>query len=238
MRRRKRRVRRKRSVLRKSLVVAGATLAAFLLLSVVLTLPLRFVAPPVTAFMLQDASGREPLAWQWRDAGEISPFLPLAVVAAEDQKFLDHSGFDVESIEKALARHEAGGRLRGASTISQQLAKNLYLWPGRSFLRKGLEAWLTVCLELALPKRRILELYVNVAEFAPGVYGAEAAARHHFGKSAARLSRYEAALLAGVLPNPKRLDAGRPSRYVRERQSWILGQMARLERERFLAGLD
>jgi len=234
MRRRKRRESGKRRILRKGLVVASATLAAVLLLSVTLTLPLRFLPPPTTAFMLQDASGRDPLAWQWRDA----PYLPLAVVAAEDQKFLGHAGFDVESIEKALARHEAGGRLRGASTISQQLAKNLYLWPGRSFLRKGLEAWLTVFLELTLPKRRILELYVNVAEFGPGIYGAEAAARHHFGKSASGLTRYEAALLAGVLPSPKRLDAGRPSRYLRERQRWILGQMTRLERERFLAGLD
>ena len=159
-------------------------------------------------------------------------------VAAEDQRFADHRGLDFKSIKDSLDNAERGGRLRGASTISQQLAKNLYLWPGRSFLRKGLEAYFTVLLELFLPKKRILELYLNVAEFGPGVYGVGAASRHFFGRPAARLRDVEGALLAAVLPNPRRLRADNPSEYVRERQFWILGQIGRLRREGWLTTLD
>ncbi len=213
-------------------VLLGAFVA-----SVALVLPLRFLAPATSAFMLQDDSGRVPPAYEWRDWPDLGAAAALAVVAAEDQKFGQHAGFDVESIRRAVAAHGNGARLRGASTITQQVAKNLYLWPGRSFLRKGLEAWFTVLLELCLPKRRILEIYLNIAEFAPGVYGIEAASRHFFARPAAALSASEAALLAAVLPNPRRLDAGRPSPYLRERQRWILGQMARLHREGWLTTL-
>ena len=128
--------------------------------------------------------------------------------------------------------------MRGASTISQQTVKNLYLWRGRSFLRKGFEAWLTVVAEISLPKRRILEIYLNIAEFGPGIYGVGAASRHYFGKPPSRLSDAEAALLAAVLPNPRRLHADRPSRYVRERQRWILTQMRRLRREGWMTRLE
>ncbi len=228
----------RRKQLRRWLRIAGIALALLLAFSVVLTLPLRYVAPPTTAFMLQDASGREPVAWHWRDWPALGDALPLAAVASEDQKFTSHFGFDVESIRKSVSGAGRGTRLRGASTISQQLAKNLYLWPGRSFLRKGLEAWLTLFLEIGLPKRRILELYLNVAEFGPGIYGAEAASRHFFGKPAAALTQREAALLVAVLPNPARYDAGRPTPYLRERQAWILGQMARLRREGWHTTLD
>jgi monofunctional biosynthetic peptidoglycan transglycosylase len=155
----------------------------------------------------------------------MSPDVALAVVAAEDQKFPVHSGFDLEAIEDAMDERKSGRRTRGASTISQQVAKNLFLWPGKNWLRKGLEAWLTIWIELLWPKQRILETYLNVAQFGPGVFGVEAAAHAYFHKPAAQLDRDEAALLAAVLPSPERFNAARPSNYVLERRSWILGQM-------------
>jgi monofunctional glycosyltransferase len=152
-----------------------------------------------------------------------------AVIAAEDQRFFEHHGIDFQSIERALDEHESGDDLRGASTITQQVAKNVFLWPGRSFVRKALEAYFALLIEALLPKQRILEVYLNVAELGPGVFGVEAAARRYFGTSAARLTETQAALLAAVLPNPRRLSAERPSAYVRGRQAWVLGQMALLE---------
>jgi monofunctional biosynthetic peptidoglycan transglycosylase len=171
----------------------------------------------------------------WVDYAHIAPSAALAVMASEDQQFPFHHGFDVKSIRAAEKNNEEGGRLHGASTISQQLAKNLFLWPGRSYLRKGLEAWFTVLLETLLPKERILEIYLNVVEFGPGIYGVEAAAREFFHASAARLTANEAALLAAVLPNPERLHADRPSRYVAERRDFILGQMRVLADANYLS---
>lgn len=213
---------------------------AFLLLigiTVALIVPFRWVDPTTSAFMLQDESGRTPLMFEWIGWPEMGSALPLAVVAAEDQKFASHYGFDVSSIRASVEDFSAGEPLRGASTITQQVAKNLYLWPGRAFLRKGIEAWLTLWIELTWPKERILETYLNIAEFGPGVYGARAASRFHFGKSPAALSDAEAALLAAVLPNPKALSAHEPSAYVLERQRWILSQMQRLRREQWLLRL-
>jgi monofunctional biosynthetic peptidoglycan transglycosylase len=186
--------------------------------------------------MLQARAAREhrPLRYLWVDYPLISHQAALAVMAAEDQRFPFHHGFDIESIHKAEINNEEGGRVHGASTISQQLAKNLFLWPGRSYLRKALEAWFTVLLETLLPKQRILELYLNVVQFGPGVYGVEAAAHDYFHTSAAALSASDAALLAAVLPNPLRLHADRPSRYVSERREWILGQMHTLGEENYL----
>jgi len=215
-----------------------AAVALPILASILLTLPLRWLPPPTTSFILQDDSGRVPVFREWRDWQDLGAPAALAVVASEDQRFADHFGIDVTSIRRSLARRGDGGNLRGASTITQQLAKNLYLWPGRSFVRKGLEAWLALNLELFLPKRRILEIYLNVAEFGPGVYGVPAASSHYFGKAPASLTIREAALLAAVLPNPARLDAGRPSAYVRERQAWIAGQAERLRRESWLTRID
>jgi monofunctional glycosyltransferase len=149
------------------------------------------------------------------------------VVAAEDQKFPSHRGFDVESIGDAWEQR-ARGRVRGASTISQQVAKNLFLWSGRSWVRKGFEAWFTVLIESLWSKQRILEVYLNVAEFGPGIYGAEAAAQRHFGKPAAALTRREAALLAAVLPDPRAMRAAVPSAYVARRARWIERQAAQL----------
>ena len=162
----------------------------------------------------------------WSDWNEISPHLAASVIAAEDQKFPDHFGFDFESIANALEEPER--KRRGASTISQQVVKNLYLWPGRSLVRKGLEAYLTLAIETLWPKRRILEIYLNIAEFGPDVFGAAAGSELHFRKSPGRLSAREAALMAAVLPNPARFSAGRPSEYVAQRADRIGSEAHRL----------
>lgn len=218
------------------------------LLLVLATLPLlpvlfhRFFDPTHTAFMWVArselrAAGRDGgVERRWADIEAIHPNLRLAVIASEDQKFAEHFGFDIEAIQKAVAynerpRNQRAKRVRGASTISQQVAKNLYLWPGRSLLRKGLEAYLTLLIEATWPKRRILEVYLNVAQFDADLFGAEAAAQRFFRKPAAKLTAAEAALLAAVLPNPKRYRAARPSKYVQRRQSYIQDQMAELGRE-------
>ena len=223
---------------RRLLSGAIVVIALFVLASVAVTLPLKWFEPPTTAFMLRDGSGRIPVAYRWVDWDAVGSAAVLAVVAAEDQKFKAHFGLDIESIRDSIETSKKGKRLRGASTISQQVAKNLYLWPGRSFVRKGLEAWFTVLLEAFLPKRRILEIYVNIAQFGPGIYGVGAASDHYFHKTPGRLYDREAALLAAVLPNPVRMDVASPSGYVRERQAWIVGQMARLRREGWLANLQ
>lgn len=171
----------------------------------------------------------------WVSMDEISPWMGLAVIAAEDQKFPDHWGFDVTAIEKALAHNERNeNRIRGASTLSQQTAKNLFLWDGRSWVRKGLEAGLTLGMETVWSKKRILTVYLNIAEFGDGIFGVEAAAQRYFHKPASRLSLSEAALLAAVLPNPLRFKANAPSGYVRNRQAWIMRQMRQLGGESFM----
>jgi len=213
-------------------------LAIAVCMSVALVLPLRWVSPPTSSFMLQDDSGRIPVYYEWTDWDRLGTSTALAVVASEDQKFAQHFGLDVGSIADSIEDAEDGGRMRGASTISQQVAKNLYLWPGRSLVRKGIEAYLAVMLEICLPKRRILEIYLNIAEFGPGIYGVAPASEHFFGKEASTLSDREAALLAAVLPNPIAYHAGNPSEYLRERQQWIITQMARLRREQWLQLLD
>ena len=159
------------------------------------------------------------------------------MVAAEDQMFPEHFGFDLESISDAIDKHSKGRRLRGASTISQQVAKNLFLWSGRSFIRKGLEAYYTALIELIWPKRRILEVYLNIAEFGDGIYGVSAAGEAFFKKSPSKLSPSDAALLAAVLPSPARLRADRPSIYVNSRRLWILDQMLQLGGAAYLKGI-
>ncbi|MBB5208854.1 monofunctional biosynthetic peptidoglycan transglycosylase [Chiayiivirga flava] len=206
---------------------------ALLVLSALPVLLWRFVDPPTSAFMLaRQIQARDEddfvLRQTWVAFDAVSPTLPVALVAAEDQKFPMHGGFDVDAIRSVIDQREAGEASRGASTISQQVAKNLFLWSGRSWVRKGLEAYYTVLIELAWPKRRILEVYVNIVEFGDGVYGAEAAAQHFFGKSAAQLDASESALLAAVLPNPKVLRVDRPSAYVLRRQRWVARQVRQL----------
>ena len=193
-----------------------------------LVLPLRWINPATTAFMVQHWVMSAAPYYHWTDWDDISPHAAVAVIAAEDQTFFEHRGFDVDSIQDALAEAQQGGRVRGASTISQQVSKNLFLWPGRSVTRKGLEAYVTVFVELFWPKRRILEVYLNVAEFGDGIYGIAAASDHFFDTVPARIDADQAALLAAVLPNPKRLKVDEPSVYVRERQAWIRTQMIQL----------
>lgn len=204
----------------------------FLGLSVGLTILYTFLPVPITPLMVQrwteqafDSERPVRFEKQWVSLREISPHLQLAVVCSEDQEFLEHEGFDFEAIEKAYEYNQTHKKKRGASTISQQTAKNVFLWPSRSWLRKGLEVWFTFLTELCWSKKRIMTLYLNVIEFGDGIYGAEAASQHFFHKSAKDLSRREAALLAAVLPSPLRYDAANPPQNVRERQSWILRQM-------------
>ena len=225
---------------RRSWLARSARAIAFGLLSVaagsvLLIAMFRWVPVPITSFMIQDRiaalgedrAGSRP-SHNWVPWTAISRHAAVAVIAAEDQRFLQHNGFDLEAIDKAWTDAKRGRRLRGASTISQQVAKNLFLWPGQSWLRKGLEAWFTLWIEWLWPKQRILEVYLNSAEFGRGVWGVEAASRHFFGKPAAKLNRHEAALLAAVLPSPKRFRADNPSPYLRQRQAWILRQMSML----------
>ena len=194
------------------------------LLPPALVLALRWLPPPTTAFMLQ--SETRPVRYQWVPASQIADVARRAVVAAEDQKFWVHEGFDFEAIEKALENNQKKNRrIRGASTISQQTAKNLFLWPGGGYFRKGVEATFTVLIEKFWGKDRILEVYLNVAEFGPGIYGVEAASQAHFGKSAARLRPEEAARLAAILPSPRRWSARNPGPYVQKRSAWVLRQM-------------
>lgn len=207
----------------------GVVLLVAWLASVAAVVLLRFVPPPITAMMLWQGGPLRDLDYVWVDVRDIAPAAPRAVIAAEDQKFLAHHGFDLQSIEGAIDDYRAGESLRGASTITQQVAKNLFLWPGRSFIRKALEAYFTVLLEASWSKQRILETYLNTAELGAGIFGVEAAARRYFGVSARSLSAPQAALLAAVLPNPHRLRVDRPSGYVRTRQAWILAQMSLLE---------
>jgi monofunctional biosynthetic peptidoglycan transglycosylase len=194
---------------------------------------LRFVDPPVSAFMLRDglarlAAGKSWPAHDWVDYEDISPHVRLAVVAAEDQRFPEHQGFDFAAIEKAVAHNQRSERKRGASTISQQVAKNLFLWPERSWVRKGLEVYFTLAIEALWPKRRILEVYLNVAELGDGVYGVGAASRRFFGRDVRWLGPREAAVLAAVLPSPKRMRADAPGPYAQRRARWIQAQMRRL----------
>jgi monofunctional biosynthetic peptidoglycan transglycosylase len=228
----------------------------FALLTAVQVLLLRFIDPPLSAFMV--ARHVEAIAegdwsyrtrYDWRDFDAIAPALPVALVAAEDQNFAQHHGFDLKAIEKARAhnqrmveRAEKRGtpvkRLRGASTISQQTAKNLFLWSGRSWVRKGLEAWYTVLIEALWPKRRILEVYANIAEFGDGTYGAQAAAVRFFNRDASGLTPNQAARLAAVLPNPRRYDAGNPGPYVQRRSAAIQRQAGHLGGAAWLRALD
>jgi monofunctional biosynthetic peptidoglycan transglycosylase len=221
-------------------VIRGAWLCAkgialLVLVTVIWAGALRFVNPPVTSLMiLRHFGDGQPIEKVWRDYDEISPHLLLAILAAEDQRFYEHRGFDVKEIRNAIEARSNGGGMRGASTLSQQTAKNVFLWPTRSWWRKGVEAYFTVLIEALWPKRRILEVYVNVAEMGPGVYGVERAAQKYFNTSASELSPQQAALLASILPSPLTRDPRSPTAYMKQRQAWILNQMNNLGGVRFL----
>ena len=209
------------------------TMLVLFLLSIVMTIVYRFVPVPVTPLMIQRYFEMEDgkIDKDWKSLEEISDNMPLAVVTAEDQKFEEHYGFDLEAIEKAVKYNEKhkGKKVKGASTISQQTAKNVFLWPGRSWVRKGLEVYFTFLIELFWSKERIMEVYLNVIEMGPGVYGTEAAAQHYFNKSAAKLTRSEAAAIAAILPNPIRWSASKPTPYIIKKRNWILRHMKQIE---------
>lgn len=221
-------------MLKKMVRIAGRIFFWFLSMSVALVLLYRFLPPPGTFLMVQrlvvQSFEDKPLrlSKDWEPSENISLHLKKAVIAAEDQNFLTHNGFDLEAIEKAYEGNKKGKRIRGASTISQQVAKNVFLWPGRSWLRKGFEVYFTVLIELFWDKERILEMYLNVAELGEGIYGAEAASKAYFNKSASKISKEQAALLAAVLPNPRRWSVVKPGAYVKKRQRWILVNMNRI----------
>jgi monofunctional glycosyltransferase len=213
---------------------------ALLLASIALVVVFRLVSPPFSALMIERRaaaswSGKKYSAqYEWVPFDRIAPAAGLAVIASEDQNFPRHHGFDWQAIQKALDHNEESNRTRGASTLTQQTAKNLFLWPGRNWLRKGVEAYFTVLMEGLWSKRRILETYLNIVEFGDGIYGVEAAAQQFFHKPASRLTPEEAALLAAALPDPHRLKPYAPSAYLRERQQWILQQMDQLGGANFI----
>lgn len=223
--------------------VLWRSLLGFVVASLVLVLLLRVV--PVFGSMVMVE--RKIQSWvagesleirhQWQPWERLSEHAKLAVIAAEDQRFPRHHGFDFDEMRRAWEASRNGGRLRGASTISQQTAKNLFLWTGRSWVRKGLEAWFTLLIEGLWPKQRILEVYLNIVEWDSGVFGLEAASRHYFGVAAGQLSETQASRLAAILPDPRGRDAARPDPRVERRSSWIRQQMRNLGGSRYLERL-
>ena len=201
------------------------TVLVLFLALLLLLIVLRFVPPPTSAFMLQSPY---PVSQRWVNIDTLPSHLPLALVASEDQRFPQHFAVDMTEIKKALEQFDDGDGLRGASTISQQTAKNLLLWPGRSMLRKGMEVTLAVALEAIWGKKRILEVYLNIAEFGKGTYGVEAASQHYYGKPASKLSRNEAARLAVLLPSPRKRDPRHLTPYLQQRVVWVERQMRQL----------
>jgi monofunctional biosynthetic peptidoglycan transglycosylase len=210
------------------LVLLGVTV----ILPVALIVLFRFVQTPITPLMLGTWLSDGPITHRWVPLEAISPNLVRAVIASEDGKFCSHYGFDLQAIDKALANNASGGNVRGASTISQQTAKNLFLSPNRTWVRKGIEAYLTVLIEALWPKRRIMETYLNIAEWGPRRFGAEAAAEANFKKPAARLSVLEAARLATILPNPRNYRADAPGPYVARQSDVIAARIGQVSRDR------
>ncbi|ETZ19911.1 peptidoglycan transglycosylase [Pedobacter sp. V48] len=206
----------------------------FLMVTVLWVLVYRFINPPITLLMIQRNLERSShdksfkMEKKWVDFEDISENMKRAAVSAEDQLFLKHIGFDLKAIEKAFASNKNGKKIKGGSTISQQTAKNVFLWPGRSWIRKGFEAYFTLLIEMLWSKERILEVYLNVIEMGDGIYGAEAAAQSYFGKSCTKLSRAQAALIAACFPNPRRWTPKKATQYIRHRQFLILKNMRRL----------
>ena len=215
--------------------VIAAGLIVFVIGPIVAVAVYRFVPPPVTILMIQRVFEGKGLERDWVPMRQISPNLVRAVIAAEDARFCEHKGFDVEAIQKAMAANQAGKRLRGGSTISQQTAKNVFLWPQRDWVRKGLEAWFTVLIEIGWGKPRIMEVYLNTIEWGPGVYGAEAAARKNFGVPASKLTVTQSARLAAIVPKPLSWKAAKPGPYMK-RRAGAINRNARVVRNEGLTG--
>lgn len=223
----------------------GRLLLVFFFASILQVLIFKWLPPfftPVMMFEKLDGmfeSERQyNLKYKWVPVEEISPFMILAVIAAEDQRFAEHNGVDFKAIEKAIEDNRKGGRIRGGSTITQQVAKNLFLWPGRDYVRKGLEAYYAVLIEFFWSKQRIAEVYVNIAEMGYGIYGVQSASNIFYNKDAIALTRNEAALLAAVLPNPKRFSAKKPSEYILGRRNWIVKQMYQIGDKKYLEKIN
>lgn len=218
-------------ILGKILGIIWRIILGFVILSVVSVIIYRWVPVPITPLMViraieQKADGKEAkMKHDWVPLEEISPKLQLAVVCSEDQNYLKHFGFDWGAIEKAMKENEEGKRVRGASTITQQTAKNVFLWPGRSYIRKAFEVWFTILVEIFWSKERIMEVYLNSIEMGDGVYGAEAASQYWYKKKARKLTKDEAAGIAAVLPNPLKYRANPPTNYIIKRKTWIKQQM-------------
>lgn len=232
----------KKGFIKRSFRLIGRLLLIFLIGSVLQVLIFKWLPPfftPVMLFEKLDGMWEKErqynLKYKWTPIEEISPYMVLAVIAAEDQRFADHFGVDFKAIEEAIEDNRKGRRiLRGGSTITQQVAKNLFLWPGRDYFRKGLEAYYSLLIELLWSKQRIAEMYVNIAEMGYGIYGVQSASNIFYNKAAISLTRNEAALLAAVLPNPKRFSAKKPSEYVIGRRNWIVKQMYQLGDKKYL----
>jgi monofunctional biosynthetic peptidoglycan transglycosylase len=205
-------------------LLRNIALALFIVLvagPVVAVVLYRFIPPPVTPLMVIRAVEGRGLDHRWRSINDVSPALPRALIAAEDARFCEHHGFDLDALQKAYANNEAGKKIRGGSTISQQAAKNVFLWPGRSYVRKGLEAWFTVLIETIWGKKRIMEVYLNSIEYGPGIYGAESASRRYFGVGADKLTQAQASRLAAILPSPLKWKVVKPGKYVAKRSKKI-----------------
>ncbi len=211
--------------------------------TVLLVFSMRWINPVTSSIMIQRQISSlfkgefELVKYRWVSYDDVSKYMPIAIVAAEDQNFPNHFGFDFKQIEKALKENKKGKRIRGASTITQQVAKNLFLWEGKSFIRKGIEAYFTLLIELLWDKRRILEVHMNIAEMGDNLFGVGIASLAYFKKPAIKLTMAQAALLAAVLPNPKRFSVVKPSGYVRGRQNWIIRQINSLGGVNYLKDL-
>ncbi len=228
-------------MLKKILRICGLCILWFVIISFASTLLFRFVPIPFTPLMMvrlieQKSDGQDfKMDKKWESLDHISPNLPLAVVTSEDQKFEDHFGFDIAAIEKATKYNEKhkGKKVKGASTISQQTAKNVFLWPSRSWIRKGFEVYFTFVIEICWSKERIMEVYLNVIEMGPGIYGAEAASNYYFKKPAINLTRDESAAIAAILPNPIKWSASHPTAYISRKKAWILRHMNEIDLKDF-----
>jgi monofunctional biosynthetic peptidoglycan transglycosylase len=224
----------KSPLLKKITSILSRILIWFLSVSILWVLAYRFINPPITLLMIERNIERKTdgktfkTDKKWMRFDDISDNMKRAAVSAEDQLFLKHMGFDIKAIEKAYESNEKGKKVKGGSTISQQTAKNVFLWPGRSWIRKGFEAYFTLLIEMLWSKERILEVYLNVIEMGDGIYGAEAASQAYYGKSCSSLSRAEAALIAACFPNPLRWTPAHPTRYIQHRQYLIMRNMRRL----------
>ncbi|OCL24916.1 monofunctional biosynthetic peptidoglycan transglycosylase [Gilliamella sp. wkB72] len=226
--------------LRKTISIAKKVLIGLMLFSVFLILLMRWVNPWGSMLMVERKIANWNINQQriWKDWDQISDNIKIAVIAAEDQQFANHWGFDFKAINRALNYNKNNRKIRGASTITQQVAKNIFLWSSRNWIRKGVESWFTVWIELIWSKQRTLEIYLNSVEWGEGIFGIEAASRHYFGVSAKQLTKEQASLLAAILPNPRKWSPVNPNILTQKKAKWILGQMENLDTKKYLKKLN